>query len=127
MKLKKFNAKNSARKAIKQPSFRVHKNGCMTLNGSLVRLLKLKEDSKLAILQDEEHPNEWYLYVCSEGFKLHQLPGTDAMKIYNGLVANELLRSCKLYEDSYQMIVSAEPQMIEEMSLFAILTVTARR
>ena len=127
MKLKKFNASNSARKAIKQPSLRVHKNGCITLNGALAMLLQVDEESTICLLQDEEQPTEWYLYVSHDGFQIHKLPGTDAVKIYNGLVANELLRSCKLYENSYQIIVSAEPQKIEGMTLFALLTVTARR
>lgn len=75
MKLNYFSSqtvpKENARGRNGLPSMTIVKNGSFFFNNEAVNQIGIKNDSKITIAQDEEHPENWYVFLDeSNGFGL---------------------------------------------------------
>lgn len=128
MKLKSFNAENSA--SAHKTGARVHINhssGVFTLSDTAVNTIGLAAGDTVELHQDEEQPKDWYITKSEKGFKLRD-KNKDAkgMLCFNNVsVARELLSSINI-DGNASMLIATEATSLDGVELFAILTKSAK-
>ncbi|MEQ8581230.1 MAG: hypothetical protein RIC30_09485 [Marinoscillum sp.] len=135
MKLKAYNKENLmvASKGLK-PSIRfTAKGGKILLSAGAVRELKLKPGvHRVVLLQDEDKPENWYLKITDKSdanaFDLSESNGAKrsiVKSVYfnNTDLSVKVMKSLgKLSESSVSVKLGIEPEELEGMTLYPIVT-----
>lgn len=128
MKLLKFNTTNMSSAIRKgEASIRFSRQGQITITKYGVSKIGLKVSDKIALLQDEDNPSDWYLtFDKKEGFSLRETGKSGSLAFNNAAMANALLDSLRLDVSSMGFKLVTEPQTYEgNVKLYTILTAAA--
>jgi hypothetical protein len=77
MKLKLFDSETSPKSTgagrNSLPRISVTKGGTININGKACELMQLKDGSKITLAQDEEEPENWFMFLNPKGFELRPM------------------------------------------------------
>jgi hypothetical protein len=100
------------------------KSGLIQLNKAACTNLALSPGDKIAIAQDEDDPNNWYLFKHKEGFELR---GKDFERIGSLTFNHKILIQTFLdafelpLDQTYSFLISGESTVIEKTYCWGIL------
>jgi len=125
MKLIKFDTTNCAATTRKgENAITMRRSGVISLNGGTIELTKLKAGDAIAILQDEENPEDWYITKDPDGFTLRN--GGKASKCLNANNAsfvNKMLDALGIHtEAGVRFQLAPQPTKEGNMILHGIIT-----
>lgn len=126
MKLKSFNAENSASsKYNRLPSVNIgYTSGIVYFNEAAKALANLKAGDKIEFLQDEDNPKDWYFAKSVDGFELRDKKNSKGIMVQSSKITKELLHSIEVYKPATMRIAEAIP--FDERKLFPIITKSAK-
>lgn len=85
MKLKLFNTETicsySKREEIRR--IRFNSRGLIYISGGVAELINLKKGDRLSLAQDEERPNDWYLFKSHNGFLVGRVKNAKSFSIHS--------------------------------------------
>lgn len=117
MKLKTFTS-SSRPDTIAQVS--INKTGTFRFNSAAVQKLNLKPDTRIAIHQDEENPQDWYIeFNVKDGFLLREYKDEGLTLTCSATSAQKELFKALSQSKTFSCLLSLEP--IEE-KYHAIIT-----
>ncbi len=125
MKLVTFDAENmvSQRKGDAYISF--SRNAANSLSKAAVDRTGFSPEDKIAIHQDEDNPEDWYLSLGEAGFPLRD-DKKDGSSLYfnNTAMSNTILDALGIDEEEQRVsfLISGEPTVVDEVNYWAILT-----
>lgn len=127
MKLKEFNSQNSSFVKTGEPTISCNvKAGLMNLSIELVKIMKLSDDSRISIHQDEENPEDWYLSDSKDGFKLRSdkkgSKGNAALSFNNTTTVKALAKSLNIDSNYIKCKVGDEPIVVNKVKYYPIIT-----
>ncbi len=128
MKLKSFNAENSASLRTGSATVNInHGSGVLTLSRVAVLELGLKAGDSIELHQDESSPKDWYISKSENGFTLREkAKEANGMLMFNNTtVAREILSSLNI-DGNASMLIATEATSLDGVELFAILTKSAK-
>jgi hypothetical protein len=125
MKLIKFDKTNCAATTRKgENAITVRRCGTISLNIGCLRLTKLKAGDSIAILQDEQNPEDWYIAKDPDGFTLRN--GSKASKCLianNSSFVNKMLDALGIHTESgVRFQLAPQPTKEGNMILHGIIT-----
>ena len=131
MKAKVFNTANSGLISDKSRAALLtinYENGLLSFSVGFVNKVKLNSSTRVAVIQDEERPKDWYIQTGSDEFGFPLRVKDTALAFNNVTVARELLESCELIDSSTdsktaRFLLATEPINVEGFGkLYAIIT-----
>ena len=125
MKLIKFDKTNCAATARKgENAITMRRSGVISINGGSIQLTKLKAGDAIAILQDEDNPEDWYLTKDDDGFLLRD--GGKASKTLNAnnsAFVNKMFDALGIHtEAGVRFQLAPQPTKEGKMILHGIIT-----
>lgn len=108
------------------------KTGVIKLSAMFITDAKLQEGDQVALAQDEEKPENWYLKKHEGGFKLRKSSGktkTPALCFSSKDLSVRMVRSSSepnALNQTVQMNIDTEPTMIDDVPHYEIATKTAK-
>ena len=85
----------------KQPRVTFGKSGIISFNPAACALLELKPDSKIALSQDEEEPDNWYFYLDKEaGYTVRAGYDKKGCLFNHAVLGKEVTKYFELAEDA---------------------------
>lgn len=125
MKLKKYTREDVRHRKAEPCLMRVTMKGSFSFNQAASRDLKIGENSRVFLHQDEERPVDWYLEVTTDeaGITCRRNVKTGSVSFQASYLANELMKSVKITDKSAKFPVSCIPT---EGKYFAIITKAAQ-
>ena len=129
MKLRVINRNNKPRiDRAEKPFLYISKTGLISLNKSLVDLLKLDIGDQIQFLQDEEDPQTWYLEVVNkDGFVLR-----DAHQKVKRLLTNSSVVVTTLFESFDELprnvrLPIGEPITLQGRRFYTLITFAIKK
>lgn len=122
MNLKKYTRVDCKYIAPGKPTVRISKTGFVSFNKSSMHQLKLKAADKIAIVQDELRPTDWYIQKTDDpdGFELREY-SKSGLAMNAAKITKLILKSLGLNESTtFRMATDLTKDNGEEY--FAILT-----
>lgn len=129
MKLKKLDRVSAPPFDNKQPTVTLRKKGVCNINSALAELMKLKTGGSVALFQDENEPDNWYIAKDSkDGFAVRQSydkQSTSVMFNASGAV-KQIFEHFNYEETSARCVVGKEPVKDNGFALFPIMFSSAQ-
>lgn len=98
------------------------KTGTVTLNKGTIELMGLSETSKVSLVQDEEHPTDWYLMKDPNGFAIRQASQSKSMMFNNSSLVKSIFSSLNSLDNSLSIKVDEKAVMHEACKLYPLAT-----
>lgn len=98
------------------------KSGQINLNASSAQALKIKLGDKVNVFQDEDNPIDWYVAKVTEGFTVRKLSASNSIGFCNKLVADDIMKSSGITENSARYNISTAFIDHEGVRLYPIIT-----
>lgn len=103
------------------PHIRVSKTGLVSINIGLSQLLNLKKGDALELIQDEDHPKDWFIAKSVKGFKVWT-KDDKAFALNNVFMSKTFLKSLNIPGSGASFPVSSDPIKEGNYDLYAIIT-----
>jgi hypothetical protein len=104
------------------PRITFTKLGSLSINNCAAKLIGLKAGHKVCLAQDEENPNEWYLFESNNGFALRQKNKAGSLTIQHTTLINEFLGSFGFsLSETRTFLLAGQPTIIEKTKYWGIL------
>lgn len=133
MKLKTFNIQNTmvgTKNAYPFLSLCL-KSGLIKLSHRLVQEMQCKEGDKIALSQDQEKPDNWYIHREENGFELKSKgkSNVDALGFSSKDLCRRILERTEFRENAITVIMNVDtnPLEVEDLVLYEIATKTCRK
>lgn len=123
MKLRKFNAERSRGYINAQAMVTVTIKGAFSFNKKAISELQLKPGIKVNLLQDGEHPVDWYMEKTTEksGMPIRNYSNKQLL-FTNKHAATEIFKSLNLFGDRKSIRIPISTVPVEEGKYFAFIT-----
>ena len=110
------------------PAVRLHKQGAISLSVGAVKLLKLKTEDGIILIQDEDVLSDWYIGKSDKGFIVRGKKGGSLVFNHQRL-RSEIIKSAKLSltNTSVRMIIATKPTMLLNEEVYPIITESGRQ
>lgn len=111
MELKFFNTANmKGAGRIGQPTLRVTRGGYIGLSKAALEPMGLNVEDKVALVQDQKNPEDWYLVEDKEnGFTLRKSSNSGSLAFNSAVMGKAMLDSLDCADDSVRFKVVTEP------------------
>lgn len=105
---------------------RITAAGMFQLSEEAVKLMELKPNDKIKLLQDKKDRKYWYIEKHDEGFPLTE-SRLNSLKVHNKILSNAMLDSLDIKEKSITLPIGNEVMEWEKRKLVAIITAAANK
>ncbi len=124
MKLKRFNAETCPQLvgAKGKRSLSINHKGHVLINGLAVTTMGLKPGDKISIVQDQDHPEDWYITKDPNGFELRHKSGNTLMTQSTAMCIQVL--NCMEFtgKHNYHFPIAGTATIFEKHKYWGILT-----
>jgi hypothetical protein len=76
----------------------------------------------IALHQDVEHPEDWYVSLCESGFELRDDKGSGPLLFNSTGISNMILDALEINEDAVSFKLSETATVIEEVNYWLLIT-----
>ena len=125
MVLVKYDKTNCQAARNGTPAIAFNPKGVVIINVKGIELTGLKDGDCIAILNDEENPEDWYFTKDADGFPLRQYGSqTTSLATNNSEVVKVSLKSLGLSNaaKSVKLAIALQPTVINKQKYWGILT-----
>lgn len=125
MNIKYFNRKNNGGDKNTNPIIKVLKQGFIILSKEAAEVIGLKDSSHVEFAQSADNPKDWYIFesIGYDAFSLHRQ--SDGLRIKLATKVNRAIKeSLGIANESVVFLISQEPEIHDNTSLFPIITKT---
>jgi hypothetical protein len=122
MNLLTFDTENmvSTRKGDALISF--SRAGLNTISKAGAERTKYEGGDMVAIHQDKDNPEDWYISLSEAGFPLRDDKGEGRLNFNSKTMADTILDALEINEDRASFFIAGQPTEIDEVNYWAILT-----
>lgn len=128
MNLTIFNAETTPKSQFGRssaPSISFSKGGGIAVGRSACGLIGLHEGDKVALGQDPDNPEDWYLFKSKDGFDLRTPSTGYGLMFQNSGLRRMVIESLGLPVDQgHRFLIAGQPTVIDKVKYFAILTIS---
>lgn len=104
------------------PTLSIGRTGGFSLNKAAVDMLKAKQGSSLAFLQDENNPSDWYIrFVGANGFEL-RIDSKGSALFNSAMLKQKLFDSIEYTEASGAMSLAEQIEGPDGKAMWPVLT-----
>ena len=122
MKVKIFNTENVPTVRKTTPTIYLnYKSGLISINKSSSELMGLKDGDGVEFAQDEEEPESWYIFKSKSGGAFVLREDNGKFMTNNSGIVRRILDSLSI-NFSCSPRIALEPEKINKVDMFAILT-----
>lgn len=113
MALIKYNQNNIDTTRKGEVSIRINRKAAISISKAAAELTGFQPGDSIGLLQDDETA-DWYLIKDPDGFTLRDTGKTGSLSFNSTALANMILESAELPENSYKFKIAREPIATEE-------------
>jgi len=129
MKLKIYNAENSATILLDKPIIRMNaKTGMLSFSKQAVRLLELSDEKGVIVANDEESPKDWFIRVCHDKMAYKVKCGNNDKKgmvfFSSTAIVRKVFSTLGITKNSVGFQISRQPVVHEGLQYWLIITVS---
>ncbi len=131
MKLKIFTKENTGHVRSSKPGINLNTAGSFTLNKSAAEIMQLKVGDAVAIAQDEDDEDNWYVFKCKsdEGFIVRPCNGKNidgGLSFNSSFIMRKILKAAGINHHT-SMLISIEPNVDGKIKYYPIIISSARK
>ncbi|WP_026463640.1 hypothetical protein [Adhaeribacter aquaticus] len=127
MKLKIFDLNNSPSGRNGRAFIHLTNKGIFTINVPAAQALKLSNDDKVKLAQDEENPSDWCLILAPKDVAAFPVrkKGLGSYVFNNTGVAKLIYESLKAGDKALRIPLTEQPEEVEGVKLYPLVTKAA--
>lgn len=127
MKLLKFNTTNVRQVQKGTSTLRIVRTGQNSISAFAANKIGFMPGDRIAMVQDEEEPADWYLMRDPEGFELRQPNGAKSLHFSNAAMSNSFLDALRIDGESvsFKLVTEKQVKGKEKYELYPIITASA--
>lgn len=127
MKLKVYNAENSATIRRNKPAIRLNiKSGVISFSSGSIRLMGLKPGTGVVIANDEDSPRDWFIHITPDpqAYKIKCSNSKRGVLFFNStILVREIFRTIGISgANSAGFLISGEPVITQGLQYWLLIT-----
>lgn len=122
MNLTTFDASNMVTQRKGDATIFIARSTACTLSKAAVAATGYGGGDLIALHQDNDNPEDWYISLAEQGFELRAKDPSGSLAFNNAAMANTFLDALGIEEKSASFLIAGTPEIEDEVSYWAILT-----
>lgn len=122
MKLVTFDTTNMVSQRKGDACISISRQGFNSISKNAVERTGFAEGDKIALHQDQENPEDWYMSLGEDGFSLKASKDGGGLSFNSAAMSNAFLDALQIEENRVAFFIAGEPTTIDEVDFWAILT-----
>lgn len=88
--------------------------GVITFNAAAAETMELKPEDKISLMQDEDHPENWYFFKDPKGFAMRTAYDKKGLLFNHSALRKTFIEALEFdMEKSHNFIIAGEPTIVK--------------